>query len=74
MTKDDHLHNCLTNAINAVTQVNVAMCRLGDDHGLTPILDAALSSLLVVAEECRQGLREKTEEAEKRKITHHFGE
>lgn len=59
MTKNDHFHNCMTHAIEAIGKVNAVMCQIDQNNGLTPILDAALSSLLVVAEECLQGLKER---------------
>ncbi|WP_424140421.1 hypothetical protein [Roseomonas chloroacetimidivorans] len=52
-----HLSVCMTNALEAASQVHVAACRINEESPVQSYLSDALHSLLIVAEECRQALR-----------------
>lgn len=51
-------HIILTNALNAASEIQTAMCRFDEDHHGQMYLIDALQNLLIIAEECRQGLKD----------------
>jgi len=53
----NHIHNCLSSALSAAKEIDVAMCRFPNNHAAHMNLNDALHNVLVIAEECRQALR-----------------
>jgi len=54
---DRHIRNCLGFSLNAASRINVALAHSVNVHAQEALMDA-LHSTLIVAEECRQHIKE----------------
>jgi hypothetical protein len=53
--QEQHSAVIMGNALDAAKDVHIAMCQLSRDDGRQPHLKKAMHSILIIAEECRQG-------------------
>lgn len=51
---DNNASICMSNALSAAVQINIAMCLFPEGHAAQVNLNRAMQNALIIAEQCRQ--------------------